>query len=251
MKKTTVPNLAAIDTRAPEKLDKQKTKEKTRKLLERLRELQAIFYADNRFSLLIVLQGMDASGKDGAVRRVFSGVNPMGCRVKAFKVPTEEEKSHDFLWRVHNEAPPKGMFQIFNRSHYEDVLVPRVHQWADEATVRRRYKHINAFEQLLADHGTQIFKFYLHISRKEQKERFAERIENPEKRWKYKGQDLIESDFWDHYMEAYTDIFRYCQEAAPWHIVPSDQNWYKDYLIAQSVVERLERLNLRYPGFDL
>ena len=234
-------------TKAPESFKKEATKEKTEDLLVRLRALQAVLFAERKHSVLIVLQGMDASGKDGAVKNVFSGVNPMGCKVKAFKAPTEEEKSHDFLWRIHPHAPEKGMIQLFNRSHYEDVLVPRVHEWIDKEEVTRRFGHINAWEQLLVDSGTLVFKFYLHISEEEQKERFEERINNPEKRWKYKASDLEEAKLWPAYRTAFEDIFENCQKAASWQIIPADQNWYKDYLIASTILEKLEKLKMQYP----
>lgn len=237
----------SVSTRAPESLAKDETKEKTQKLRERLLELQAVLYAEGKHSVLIVLQGMDASGKDGSVKNVFFGVNPMGCLVKAFKAPTEEERSHDFLWRIHKVAPAKGMIQIFNRSHYEDVLVPRVKKWITMEHVKKRLEHINHWEQLLVDNGTVILKFYLHISEEEQHERFEERLTIPEKRWKYKASDLAEAKLWPDYRLAFEDIFENCSKAAPWHIVPADQNWYRDYIIAKTIVDRLEELNMEYP----
>jgi PPK2 family polyphosphate:nucleotide phosphotransferase len=235
-------------TRAPENLSKEQIKETTVKLRERLHEQQAVLYAESKHAFLIVLQGMDASGKDGSVKGVFNGVNPMGCLVKAFKAPTEIERAHDFLWRIHAHAPAKGMIQIFNRSHYEDVLVPRVKNWIDMAEVKRRFNHINAWEQLLIDSGTQVLKFYLHISEEEQSKRFAERLEDPEKRWKYKASDLAEAKQWPAYREAFEDLFKYCNAPEPWQIIPADQNWYRDYLIAKAVVERMENLNMQYPA---
>ena len=242
--------LLSQSTKSPDTFKKEATKERLEELLERLHSLQAVLFAERKHSVLIVLQGMDASGKDGAVKNVFSGVNPMGCNVKAFKAPTEEEKAHDFLWRIHLHAPEKGMIQIFNRSHYEDVLVPRVHEWIDMEEVHRRFAHINAWEQLLIDSGTLVFKFYLHISEEEQKERFEERINNPEKHWKYKASDLEEAKRWPEYREAFEDIFENCQKAAPWHIVPADQNWYKDFVIASTIVEKLEKLKMKYPELE-
>jgi PPK2 family polyphosphate:nucleotide phosphotransferase len=234
-------------TRAPEGTDKEETKLKTIKLRERLRELQAVLFAESKHSLLIVLQGMDASGKDGSVKNVFFGLNPMGCLVKAFKAPTEEERAHDFLWRIHKVAPAKGMIQIFNRSHYEDVLVPRVKQWITMDEVKKRWNHINNWEQLLVDNGTVILKFYLHISEKEQSERFEERLTIPEKRWKYKASDLAEAKLWPDYRQAFEDIFENCEKAAEWNIIPADQNWYRDYLIAKRIVDAMESLNMSYP----
>jgi PPK2 family polyphosphate:nucleotide phosphotransferase len=239
--------LQNISTRAPQELQKSVIKKKTESLLSQLQELQALLFAEKKHSILIVLQGLDASGKDGAVQNVFSGVNPMGCKVKAFKVPTEEEMAHDFLWRIHQHAPEKGMIQIFNRSHYEDVLVPRVHDRIGKDEIKRRYEHINAWELLIQDSGTHLLKFYLHISKEEQAIRFNERLSIPEKRWKYKESDIEESKLWDKYQIAFEDIFKSCDKAAPWTIVPSDQNWYKDYLIASAIVEKLLALKMKYP----
>jgi PPK2 family polyphosphate:nucleotide phosphotransferase len=243
-----MPRLTEISTRAPKEFEKEATKESTKILLKRFGELQPMLFAEAKWSLLIVLQGMDASGKDGVVKAVFTGVNPMGCQVHAFKKPTEEEFSHDFLWRVHKYTPPKGMIQIFNRSHYEDILVPTVHKSIDKALIKNRYDHINDFEKLLEEHNTLVFKFYLHISKEEQSERLEERVTDKEKQWKYRDQDLEEAKKWDMYMETYENIFSKCN-AIPWHIVPSDQNWYKEHYIARTVVEKLETLGLKYPGF--
>ncbi len=240
--------LQSISTRAPKGFEKDKTRLETQQLLNRLQELQSVLFAENKWSVLIVLQGLDASGKDGSVKAVFSGVNPMGCNVTAFKKPTEEEYAHDFLWRVHRHAPRKGMIHIFNRSHYEDVLVPRVHGWMKPKQIKQRYAHINAFEKLLAeDNNTIILKFYLHLSKEEQHLRFEERVENPEKRWKYQPADLQESAHWDKYIQAFEDIFKGCGKDFPWHIVPADQNWYRNYVIAKTIVERLEKLKMKYP----
>jgi PPK2 family polyphosphate:nucleotide phosphotransferase len=243
-----MPILQNISTRAPKEFDKEQTKIDILNIQQRLQDLQSVMYAENKHSILIVLQGLDASGKDGAVKNVFGGVNPMGCRVEAFKKPTEEELSYDFLWRIHKNVPKRGMIQIFNRSHYEDVLVPRVHNWIDMDTVKKRFEYINSFEKLLQDSGTIILKFYLHISEEEQKERFAERLKIPEKMWKYQDADLRESMFWKEYHEAFEDIFEYCSPEIPWHIVPADQNWYRNYFIAKTIVERLEKLDMQYPS---
>jgi PPK2 family polyphosphate:nucleotide phosphotransferase len=248
-KKIIMALLPKTSTRAPKNLDKEKIKIETLGLQKRLQELQSVLFAENKWSVLIVLQGLDASGKDGAVKNVFSGVNPMGCRVEAFKKPTEKELSHDFLWRIHKHAPAKGMIQIFNRSHYEDVLVPRVHQWMSMKEIRKRFEYINTFEQLLESHNTIIFKFYLHISKEEQQLRFAERLEIAEKKWKYQDADIRESQHWSSYINAFEDIFKNCSKEIPWHIVPSDQNWYRNYLIAKIIVERLEKLNMKYPEY--
>jgi PPK2 family polyphosphate:nucleotide phosphotransferase len=240
--------LSKIDTRAPKGTNKEKTKIKTTKLTERLSELQNVLYAESKWSLLIVLQGMDASGKDGAVKAVFRGINPEGCRVQSFKVPTKEELAHDFLWRIHQHTPPRGMIQIFNRSHYEDVLITRVHGLISNETARDRFDHINAFEQLVQSSGTVILKFYLHISEEEQQQRFKDRLTDPWKRWKYNPEDLKESQKWPEYRKAYEDVFEHCSPEIPWIIVPSDQNWYKEHLIAKTIVESLEKLKMKYPN---
>ena len=242
-----MPVLSEIPTRAPKELDKQQTKEITEKLLKRLSELQPLLFAENKHAVLVVLQGMDASGKDGAINKVFSAVNPMGVSVKPFKQPTDEEKKHDFLWRVHQNVPEKGMIKIFNRSHYEDVLVTRVHGLIDDETAKKRFRAINHFEELLVEHNnTRLFKFYLHISKEEQQDRFKEREEIRKKEWKFNAQDLKEANHWDKYMEMYEDVFKHCN-TYPWTIVPADQNWYKEYLIAKTIVDDLEKLNMKYP----
>lgn len=242
--------LSTIPTIPPKGIDKDDHEEKTRSYIEKLRELQNVLFAEGKHSLLVVLQGMDASGKDGVIKEVFSGVNPMGCRVKGFKKPTEEEMKHDFLWRVHREVPEKGMIQIFNRSHYEDVIIQRVHKWVDMPTIKQRFDLINAFEQLLRQNGTIILKFYLHVSPEEQQERLKERLSDPKKMWKYNPNDLEESKRWDEYMEAYQDAFHHCSPEIPWNIIPADKNWYKEYLIAKTIVDTLEPLHMQYPGID-
>jgi PPK2 family polyphosphate:nucleotide phosphotransferase len=239
--------LSEVSTKAPKEFDKKETKELTAKLLIELDELQNLLYAESKHSILIVLQGLDASGKDGAIRKVFGQMNPQGVRVQSFKAPTEEELAHDFLWRIHRYAPEKGMIQIFNRSHYEDVLVTRVHGWCDDTTAARRFDAINNFEELLALHNnTQILKFYLHISQDEQKERLEERVKNPTKEWKYNAKDKEEAKLWDKYMEMYEDVFVNCS-VMPWVVVPADQNWYKEYLLAKTLVDSLKGLDMKYP----
>ncbi|MEP6595004.1 MAG: PPK2 family polyphosphate kinase [Ginsengibacter sp.] len=237
-----------ISTRAAEDRDKKETKEKTALILEELNELQNLLYAEGKNSLLVILQGMDASGKDGAIKNVFGSLNPQGVHVKGFKAPTDEELSHDFLWRIHPNAPSKGMIQIFNRSHYEDILITRVHGWCYDALAKKRMKAINDWENLISVHNnTSILKFYLHISYKEQQERLAERIVNPSKMWKYNPGDENESKLWDSYMKVYEDCFENCNDIQ-WTVVPSDQNWYKEYIIARKVHEVLSSLNMKYPG---
>jgi PPK2 family polyphosphate:nucleotide phosphotransferase len=240
--------LKEISTRAPKDWDKEETKLKTTAILEKLDDLQNLLYAESKHAVLVVLQGMDASGKDGAIRKVFATLNPQGVNVKSFKAPTEEELSHDFLWRVHRVTPPKGTIQIFNRSHYEDVLVTRVHQWIDDKTARKRMKAINDFEQMLQEHNsTTILKFYLHISPEEQNQRLTERINDPTKQWKYNKNDFEEAKLWDDYRAAYEDCFEHCNDV-PWNIVPADQNWYKEYLIAHTLLKALEKLEMKFPG---
>jgi PPK2 family polyphosphate:nucleotide phosphotransferase len=237
-----------FSTRAPKSLNKDKTKEETKKLLVKLDELQNVLYAQSKYSVLIVLQGLDAAGKDGAIKNIFTGVNPQGCTVKPFKAPTSEELSQDFLWRIHKHAPSKGMIQIFNRSHYEDVLVPRVEQWIDQKEVKKRFEAINHFEQLLQRHNnTIIIKFFLNISKKKQQEKFEERLTNPAKKWKFNPNDQKAADNYDKYLTAYKDIIKVCSPDIPWTIVPSDQNWYKEHTIAKTIVERLKKLDLKYP----
>jgi len=240
--------LKEVSTRAPGDLDKEKTKQKTQEILEKVDELQNLLYAAQKYSILVVLQGMDASGKDGAIRDVFGKLNPQGVAVRSFKAPTDEELSHDFLWRVHQYAPAKGMIQIFNRSHYEDILVTRVHKWCDDETAKKRMEAINDFERLLHRHNhTQILKFYLHVSYEEQEKRLTERIEDPRKQWKYNEKDFAEAKLSDEYREVYEDCFENCNEI-PWIIVPADQNWYKEWVIASTVFEALNNLKMKYPG---
>ena len=241
-------NLKEISTRAGKEFDKQQTKDKTLKILEELDDLQNLLFAQNQHSILVVIQGMDASGKDGVVRNVFTSMNPQGVNVKSFKTPTPEELSHDFLWRIHSHAPAKGMIQIFNRSHYEDILITRVHKWCDDTTARKRMKAINNWEELLSKHNdTHILKFYLHISPEEQQERLSERIKDPSKMWKYNANDFEEAKLWDIYMQMYEDCFENCN-IIPWIIVPCDQNWYKEYIIASTLRDTLAGLNMQYPG---
>lgn len=242
--------LLDISTRAPESVDKEDIKKKTKKILEKLDDLQNLLYAESRHAILVILQGMDASGKDGAIRNVLGNMNPQGVQVKSFKAPTEEELSHDFLWRIHRHTPAKGMIQVFNRSHYEDILVTRVHQWCDDETARKRMKAINDFEEMLQQHNnTHILKFYLHISEKEQEERLQERLENPAKKWKYNKKDFEEAKKWPRYREVYEDCFKHCDKPA-WTIVPADQNWYKEYVIAAALCHLLEGLNMKFPEIE-
>lgn len=240
--------LKDIDTRAPKDVDKQATKEKTAKILEELNELQNLLYAEGKHSILVVIQGMDASGKDGVVRNVFGKLNPQGVTVKSFKAPTAEELSHDFLWRIHSHTPAKGMIQLFNRSHYEDILITRVHKWCDDKTAKKRMAAINDFEKLLTDHNnTSVFKFYLHVSPEEQQERLKERVKDPTKQWKYNENDFAEAKLWDIYMGMYEECFENCNNPE-WTIVPADQNWYKEYIIAKTLRDALQAFNMQFPG---
>lgn len=240
--------LKEISTRAPEGLDKKETREKTEKLVAELDELQNLLFAEGKHSVLIVIQGMDGSGKDGVIRNVLGNMNPQGVTVKSYKAPTAEELSHDFLWRIHQHAPAKGMIQVFNRSQYEDILITRVHKWCDDEMAVKRMKAINDFEQLLQEHNhTHILKFYLHISPEEQHERLSERMKDPAKMWKYNEKDFEEAKLWDLYMQMYEDCFNECNRPE-WTIVPADQNWYKEFVIASALHTLLSGLNMQFPG---
>lgn len=218
------------------------------KLTARLAALQELLYAEHKHSVLIVLQGMDSAGKDGTIRRVFEGVNPQGVRVASFKVPSTHEFDHDFLWRVHEQAPARGEMVLFNRSHYEDVLVPRVLRAIERPVWERRYREINDFERMLTEEGTSVLKFFLHISRVEQKRRLEERLVDRTKHWKFRESDLIDRKMWNEFQRAYEEALSKTSTAwAPWSIVPSDRKWYRDLLVSQRIVESLERLKMRYP----
>jgi PPK2 family polyphosphate:nucleotide phosphotransferase len=231
-----------------------KTKAALAKQLERLDALQYLLYAERKHALLVVLQSLDAGGKDGTIRHVMSGVNPQGCVVTAFKTPTAEEASHDFLWRVHKAVPPRGDFGIFNRSHYEDVLVVRVHNLVPKAVWSKRYEQINEFEKSLAESGVQIVKFFLHISKQEQKKRFQERLDDPDKRWKVSPADFAERQFWSDYRAAYEDAITLCSKPwAPWYVVPADKKWFRNLAVSRILVETLEGLHMKFPppSFDV
>jgi PPK2 family polyphosphate:nucleotide phosphotransferase len=220
----------------------------TKQNAKRLRALQEVMWAEGQHALLIVLQALDAGGKDGTIKHVMSGVNPQGCQVTSFKVPTEEELAHDYLWRVHKAVPRRGYIGIFNRSHYEDVLVVRVHNLVPEGVWQQRYEQINQFEKLLADSGTTIVKFFLYISREEQKKRFEERLKDPKKNWKFSLGDVKERQYWDQYMRAYEEVLTRCSTPwAPWHVVPADHKWYRNLAVSQAIVEALEKLDMHFP----
>ncbi|MEM1043304.1 MAG: polyphosphate kinase 2 family protein [Bacteroidota bacterium] len=221
--------------------------------LDRIDDLQERLYAESEQSLLIVLQAMDGAGKDSTIRSVFGPLNPQGVRVASFKAPTKEELAHDFLWRVHRQAPEAGHIRIFNRSHYEDVLVVRVHEWADAETIERRYDHINHFEALLADRGTCILKLMLHVSPEYQLERMRRRLRKPDKHWKFNPEDLEERKLWDDYQDAFEVALARCStEAAPWYVIPAEERWFRDLVVSQLVLETLEDMDPQYPepSFD-
>jgi len=225
---------------------KAAAKTETEKLIARVSRLQERLYANGSRALLIVLQGMDTSGKDGTIRSVMSSVNPQGCKVVSFKSPSSKELAHDFLWRVHQEVPAKGYIGIFNRSHYEDVLITRVHGWVSEKVVKCRFDQIKEFESLLVENGTAILKFFLHISKGEQKERLEERIHDPEKRWKWNSGDLEERKLWVKYMEAFEDVISATStDYAPWYIVPANRKWYRNLVVADRVVDALGAMKLK------
>jgi PPK2 family polyphosphate:nucleotide phosphotransferase len=216
---------------------------------DQLNKLQEVFYASQQKALLIVLQGMDTAGKDGTIRHIFSGINPQGCDVSAFKVPTPLEARHDFLWRVHAAVPPRGMIGIFNRSHYEDVLSPRVHKIISGKVARKRLDNINGFENMLIDSGVVILKFFLHISHDEQTRRLQSRIDTPDKHWKLSEADFHERQFWPEYEEAYNDILAATSHKhAPWFVIPSDHKWYRNVAISQIIVDTMQDLKLKYPA---
>jgi len=222
-------------------LNKEAARDLLKPLKNQIRDLQALLYAASQNSVLIVLQGMDTSGKDGTVSSVLESVNPLGCRVWPFKAPTQLELSHDFLWRVHNKVPERGMMTVFNRSHYEDVLIARVKELVPKAVWSKRYDQINEFEELLAESGTIILKFFLHISKEEQEQRLMKREEDPEKAWKLSAGDWVERQYWNKYQSAYEAALTKCStKVAPWTIVPADHKWYRDLAVAQRLVDTIE-----------
>ena len=240
--------LNKINTDAPKDADKEEMKNDLSILHKKMFFLQHLFYANASKSMLIIFQGMDTSGKDGTIRHVFSCINPLGVNATSFNEPCDKEKVHDFLWRIYQHLPEKGRIQIFNRSHYEDILVPTVHQLIDEKLIERRYDYINSFEQHLEDSGTIILKFYLHISRNEQHKRLEERLTDPLKKWKYKISDKTESKKWDDYIYVYENIINRCSPGIPWQIIPADVKWYRNYQVAKAIVNKLESLKMKYPG---
>lgn len=228
--------------------DKKAGRSAAKSLNRRLEALQELLYAEDRHRLLVVLQAMDTGGKDGTIRHVFDGTNPQGVKVASFKKPTPQELAHDYLWRVHRHTPGRGEIVIFNRSHYEDVLVVRVHDLVPEDVWSRRYDQINAFERRLADEGTTILKFFLHISKEEQRSRLQARLDEPTKLWKFSRGDLAERELWNDYVEAYeAALSRTSTPWAPWYAIPSDRKWYRNLAISSILVDTLESLDMRYP----
>ena len=228
--------------------DKSDAQPVSEKNLARLAEAQELLYAEAKHALLVVFQAMDAGGKDGSIEYVFSGLDPQGCSVTAFKTPTPLELAHDFLWRIHAAVPQRGMIGIFNRSHYESVLVERVKKLVPEKVWSRRYEHINTFEKMLADEGVVILKFFLHVSKDEQKRRLESRLRDPHKQWKFDVGDIEERRHWDDYMEAYEQALQKCSfEHAPWYVVPADKKWFRNWVISDVLVRTLDRLDMKYP----
>lgn len=239
--------LKDLSTKAPDSLDKKESKARIEVIKSELLELQNLLIANSNKSILVILQGMDASGKDGIIRDVFTGLNPTNCSISSFKKPSELEMKHDFLWRIHQVAPAKGEIKVFNRSHYEDVIIQKVHNWVDNDMIMKRYKQINNFETLLEENGTKIIKCYLHVSPEKQLERLTERKENLEEHYKHNDNDWVERTFWDSYMEAYEMAFQKCN-TIPWNIVPADNGWYKSLIIAELLLKSLKDMNMQYPN---
>jgi PPK2 family polyphosphate:nucleotide phosphotransferase len=239
--------LVEHSTRAPENINKKKAKKELKKIAKEIGELSRILEAEKKHSLLVIFQGMDTSGKDGATREVFKYCSPSVVSAYSFKKPTDEEFAHDFLWRVHKQSPAKGTIKVFIRSHYEDVLIQRVHKWIDEERVNKRIDAINAFEALLnADNNTTILKFYMHLSKERQLEKLQERIDDPEKQWKHNPGDWEERKYWDNYMQCYEDVIN--RSTFRWDVAPVDQRWYRNYHIAKVVRDQLLALNMQKPG---
>ena len=243
-------DLSTIDTRATPMFDgdKEASIPVFHRTRQRLAELQDVLYAQNKHRLLMVIQAMDTGGKDGTIRHVFHEVDPIGVHMRSFKKPTEVELAHDYLWRVHPHVPGNGELVVFNRSHYEDVLVVRVHGWVDDERAEKRFRHIRDFEQMLADEGTTIVKFFLHISKDEQAERLQARLDEPDKRWKFSLGDLEERKFWNDYQRVYQEAISATSTAdAPWFVIPADRKWYRNLAISQILVDTLESLDMAYP----
>jgi PPK2 family polyphosphate:nucleotide phosphotransferase len=244
-------DLSRIQTRDDGGFTKDEGRKRLAELSQALKELQELLYAEHEHSLLVVFQAMDAGGKDSTIRHVFGPLNPQGCRVWSFKVPSAEEQDHDFLWRIHAKAPRRGMIAVFNRSHYEDVGVVRVKGLVPEKRWRRRFDEINAFEKQLVEEGTRVVKLWLHISKDYQKERLQRRLDRPDKHWKFNPADLAERRRWGKYMAAFEDALSKCSTKwAPWYVIPSERRWYRNYLVARIVVEHLQALKMKHPKPD-
>ncbi len=244
-------NLAQTPTRGGDEANANRdtTEIEFKAMRKELRDWQYKWYAENKRKLLIVLQALDAGGKDGTIRKVTQGINPQGVRINGFKAPTKHELAHDYLWRIHKVVPAAGMWGIFNRSHYEDVLIARVQNLVPEATWQARFEQINQFEKLLSDTGTTILKFYLHISKDEQRERLQARIDDPNKRWKFDSGDLKQREKWDDYQAAFEDVFlKTSTDYAPWYVIPADQKWYRNYAITNILLEKMRQLNPQFPS---
>lgn len=248
VKPSTKVDLSRWDCRENEGLDKRVGREATKELNARLEELQELLWAEGKNKVLTVLQATDTGGKDGTIRHVFDGVNPQGVKVASFKKPSEEELAHDYLWRVHAHTPGKGEMTIFNRSHYEDVLVVRVHNLVEPQRWQKRYEHIRGFEKLLTDEGTTIVKLFLHLSKAEQKQRLQSRLDEADKHWKFSKSDLAEREHWDAYQEAFTAMLQETStEKAPWYVIPADRKWFRNLLVSRIMVSTLESLSMSYP----
>ena len=245
----TFPGLEKLPTGYALDIDgRAEAKREFQELHNELVDYQRALYAENSQSLLIVFQALDCGGKDGTIRKVFQGLNPQGVRVASFKRPSETELEHDFLWRIHPHAPARGMISVFNRSHYEDVLVPLVEEFATKQLIEQRYRHINEFEQCLIDHGTTILKFFLNISKDEQARRLQDRLNRPEKRWKFEPQDLQKRADWDKYMLAFKSLFDACSpDQAPWYIIPADDKWYRNLIVTRIIHDAIKEMDPRYP----
>lgn len=240
--------LSKIDENFDNGMSKEELKKKTKESIKKIIQYQEKLYAESKQSLLIVLQALDAGGKDGTIRKVFGPINPQGCQVTSFKAPTSLELSHDFLWRIHKEVPQKGMIKIFNRSHYEDVLIVRVHNFITDNEAKKRYEHINNFEKLLVDNNTHILKFFLYISKEEQKKRFQKRIDISEKNWKFSKSDLEERKLWCKYIKQFEEVFYYTStDYAPWYVVPANSKTFRNYFISLIVLETMKNMNPQFP----
>lgn len=243
--KVVLKNISTDDCSGQEKNGHDKALEQN---IEKMYKLQHLMYAEDKHAVLIVFQGMDTSGKDSTIRHVMRGMNPTGCTATSFKAPTPEEMDHDFLWRVHKAVPRIGEFGIFNRSHYEDVIMPKVHKTLPAGVLESRRRQINEFEKMLSENGTLILKFFLHISKKEQKKRLLERMNDPGKNWKMDPSDLKERALWDRYQSTYEEVLERCStEYAPWHVIPADKKWARNLAVSEIIVDSLEALSMRYP----